>query len=204
MVFCCHFYIERRTYARTLTQLVAAGCSSLQPVQWDALSLAAVCPPTLCDLLVATLDRVEAEWDRRAALGVVLAAHGYPESPRAGDVIEGLDRVKPDTHPAYHTVNIIMTGLEGKQNMTRMLDGLRAAPPKAIGGMAVTSYEDLRDAAGRMGPFKGDTDKAARNFLIFRLKDGAGLSAKVVMRPSGTEPKAKAYIEVYEKLIAEG
>jgi phosphoribosylamine--glycine ligase len=45
------------------------------------------------------LDRVEAEWDRRAALGVVLAAHGYPESPRAGDVIEGLDRVTPDTHP---------------------------------------------------------------------------------------------------------
>ena len=46
-----------------------------------------------------TLDRVEAEWDRRAALGVVLAAHGYPESPRPGDVIEGLDRVTPDAHP---------------------------------------------------------------------------------------------------------
>ena len=46
-----------------------------------------------------TLDRVEAEWDRRAALGVVLAARGYPESPDAGDVIEGLDRVTPETHP---------------------------------------------------------------------------------------------------------
>jgi phosphoribosylamine---glycine ligase len=46
-----------------------------------------------------TLDRVDAEWDRRAALGVVLAAHGYPENPRAGDAIEGLDRVTPDTHP---------------------------------------------------------------------------------------------------------
>jgi phosphoribosylamine--glycine ligase len=46
-----------------------------------------------------TLDRVEAEWDRRAALGVVLAAQGYPESPRGGDVIEGLDRVTPDAHP---------------------------------------------------------------------------------------------------------
>ena len=31
-----------------------------------------------------TLDRAEAEWDRRAALGVVLAARGYPESPDAG------------------------------------------------------------------------------------------------------------------------
>src|SRR5262249_5093323 len=37
--------------------------------------------------LEGTLDQVEAEWDRRAALGVVLAAAGYPESPRKGDEI---------------------------------------------------------------------------------------------------------------------
>ena len=37
-----------------------------------------------------TLDRVEIEWDRRTALGVVMAAHGYPEDPRAGDRIDGL------------------------------------------------------------------------------------------------------------------
>ncbi|HEY9104836.1 phosphoribosylamine--glycine ligase [Chitinimonas sp.] len=37
-----------------------------------------------------TLDQAEAEWDRRVALGVVLAAHGYPDAPRKGDVIEGL------------------------------------------------------------------------------------------------------------------
>ena len=46
-----------------------------------------------------TLDRIEAEWDRRAALGVVLAARGYPESPDVGEVIEGLERVTPDAHP---------------------------------------------------------------------------------------------------------
>jgi phosphoribosylamine--glycine ligase len=37
-----------------------------------------------------TLDSAEAEWDPRVALGVVLAAPGYPDSPRKGDVIEGL------------------------------------------------------------------------------------------------------------------
>lgn len=37
-----------------------------------------------------TLDTVEAEWDRRAALAVVLAAAGYPESPGRGAVIRGL------------------------------------------------------------------------------------------------------------------
>ena len=43
-----------------------------------------------------SLDKVEVEWDRRAALGVVLAAAGYPDSPRKGDVISGLDGVRED------------------------------------------------------------------------------------------------------------
>ena len=47
-----------------------------------------------------TLDRAgRVEWDRRAALGVVLAARGYPDNPTTGDVIEGLDRVTPTRIP---------------------------------------------------------------------------------------------------------
>jgi phosphoribosylamine--glycine ligase len=46
---------------------------------------------TLLEHAVAgKLDQIEAEWDRRVALGVVLAAANYPESPRKGDVISGL------------------------------------------------------------------------------------------------------------------
>jgi phosphoribosylamine--glycine ligase len=49
----------------------------------------------LLDLLLhavnGTLEQAEAEWDRRIALGVVLAASGYPENPQKGDVISGLD-----------------------------------------------------------------------------------------------------------------
>jgi phosphoribosylamine--glycine ligase len=37
-----------------------------------------------------TLDKIEAEWDRRTALGVVLAAEGYPEKPKKGDVIDNI------------------------------------------------------------------------------------------------------------------
>jgi len=44
-----------------------------------------------------TLDRVDAEWDRRAALGVVLAAANYPEQPRTGDAIAGLGTVGTDS-----------------------------------------------------------------------------------------------------------
>jgi phosphoribosylamine---glycine ligase len=45
-----------------------------------------------------TLDRVEAEWDRRAGLGVVVAAAGYPDDPKKGAAIHGLDDVTEDTH----------------------------------------------------------------------------------------------------------
>ncbi len=45
-----------------------------------------------------TLDRAEAEWDRRAALGVVLAAAGYPDTPRKGDAISGLPAGLDDCH----------------------------------------------------------------------------------------------------------
>ncbi|MBV2194549.1 MAG: phosphoribosylamine--glycine ligase [Azonexus sp.] len=53
------------------------------------------------------LDQVEAEWDRRMALGVVLAAHGYPENPRQGDAIHGLPAPKTDaTSHASHASRI--------------------------------------------------------------------------------------------------
>src|SRR3954469_14921330 len=54
---------------------------------------------TLVDHAIdGTLDEVEAEWDRRAALGVVLAAQGYPDTPRKGDEVSGLPRDGDDFH----------------------------------------------------------------------------------------------------------
>jgi len=44
-----------------------------------------------------TLDQVEAQWDRRVALGVVLAAAGYPEAPRSGDLISGIPAETDDS-----------------------------------------------------------------------------------------------------------
>ena len=43
------------------------------------------------------LDQVSLDWDRRIALGVVLAAHGYPLNPRKGDAITGLPKNADDT-----------------------------------------------------------------------------------------------------------
>ncbi len=136
--------------------------------------------------------------DKDSAAGVLLFAELALFQKRQGrTVVDYLnDLSRQFGYYRNEVVNIIMTGLEGKTNMTTMLDSLRTTVPNEIAGLKVTKFEDLRDTNGRMGPFKGDTDKAARNFLIFRLAGSDGLEAKVCLRPSGTEPKAKAYIEV--------
>jgi len=57
----------------------------------------------LCEAaLDRRLDRVHADWDSRAALGVVLAAGGYPETVRKGDAITGLDRAARLPGKVFH------------------------------------------------------------------------------------------------------
>ena len=52
--------------------------------------------------LNGTLDQVQADYDQRAALGVVLAAGGYPASYHKGDIISGLDKQFPDDQKVFH------------------------------------------------------------------------------------------------------
>ncbi|HMV17310.1 MAG TPA: phosphoribosylamine--glycine ligase [Zoogloea sp.] len=60
----------------------------------------------LVDLVEAAiagrLDKVDAEWDRRFALGVVMAAAGYPDSPRKGDALHGLPTAQGDDAHVFH------------------------------------------------------------------------------------------------------
>lgn len=55
------------------------------------------------------LDQVELQWDRRYALGVVMAAHGYPLKPRKGDVITGLP-AEADDAVVFHAGTAMMNG----------------------------------------------------------------------------------------------
>jgi phosphoribosylamine--glycine ligase len=52
---------------------------------------------------------VEVEWDRRTALGVVMAAANYPDTPRKGDVITGLPK-KPDDAHVFHAGTVLQDG----------------------------------------------------------------------------------------------
>jgi phosphoribosylamine--glycine ligase len=85
--------------------------------------------------LAGTLDRVDAEWDRRSAMTVVLAAAGYPEAPRRGDAIEGLERVNRDTHP---DVTVFHAGT------AKDAEGVKVAGGRVLGVTALG--ESLRQA----------------------------------------------------------
>jgi len=62
------------------------------------------------------LDQIELQWDRRTALGVVMAAHGYPMNPRKGDVITGLP-AEADDAVVFHA------GTELKDGAVRVTGG---------------------------------------------------------------------------------
>ncbi|MDA1117965.1 MAG: phosphoribosylamine--glycine ligase [Proteobacteria bacterium] len=94
------------------------------------------------------LQDAEAEWDRRAALGVVLAAHGYPEDPRKGERIDGLPAPAADCR-IFHAG----TRAEGKAVLTdggRVLcvtalgDNLRAARSRAYGALEAVRFEGMQ------------------------------------------------------------
>ena len=85
--------IDGEGRAKTLEFNCRMGDPETQPIMMRLRS-------DLLEVLLAatdgTLDKVELDWDRRVALGVVMAAHGYPLSPRKGDVIEGLPAESSD------------------------------------------------------------------------------------------------------------
>ena len=73
-----------------------------------------------------TLDTAESEWDRRPALGIVLAAHGYPQSPRKGDVVSQIPEETPEVK-VFHAG----TSLE---NQNTVVSGGRVLCVTALGG----------------------------------------------------------------------
>jgi phosphoglucomutase len=131
--------------------------------------------------------------DKDAGAAALLLAELALEQKRRGRTVpDYLDRLAREFGCFRNAgVPVFMCGIQGRAQMEQMLDRLRADPMREVAGLPVTSFEDLRDPAGRFGPIKGGTDAAARNVLVFRLGD----RARVTLRPSGTEPKAKIYLE---------
>ena len=98
--------------------------------------------------LAGSLDVADAQWDRRVALGVVLAAHGYPEAPRRGDPISGLDRITVATHPACMVFHAgTATGAGGRAEVS----GGRVLCVTALGDSVRLAQRAAYAAVGEIG-----------------------------------------------------
>ena len=81
------------------------------------------------------LDQIELQWDRRTALGVVLAAHGYPGQPRTGDAITGLPAETADA-TVFHAAtrgdgDAVVTAGGRVLCVTALADNIRQAQQRA-------------------------------------------------------------------------
>lgn len=86
---------------------------------------------------------------------------------------------------------------EGKEKMKSSLDSLRANPPKEINGIAISIIDDY-ETLERVSLVSGDVETLSQrnsNVLVYWLQDGS----KLMVRPSGTEPKVKLYGSVSTK-----
>lgn len=125
-------------------------------------------------------------------LCVEMASH-YAE--RGMDLYEAMDALyQKYGYYLNGTVNANFPGAAGAQKMADIMEGLRKNPPQEIAGFAVEGTTDY--ASGPEMPRVSGLQKEApqqlpaANVLEFRLAEGN----KVIFRPSGTEPKVKAYL----------
>jgi phosphoglucomutase/phosphomannomutase len=152
--------------------------------------------------------------------GFVMAmeeSHGYLVSPRIRDkdaanaalilaeyaawcAKQGTGLLQ-ELHGIYRRLGYFATGLSsmtmegavGMEEIAGLQASLRANPPQEIGGRKVVSSEDRQDPAGVFGTIRSGTDASSRDVLVFTLEGGG----RLVLRPSGTEPKNKTYVELW-------
>jgi phosphomannomutase len=87
------------------------------------------------------------------------------------------------TDHGLHATDQVSVRVSDLAEIGAAMDRLRSNPPQQLGGLAVEQVEDLTVGSADLPPTDG---------LRYRLADGA----RVIVRPSGTEPKIKAYLEV--------
>jgi phosphoribosylamine--glycine ligase len=106
----------------------------------------------LLDVLLAAtsegLDRLEMEWDRRVALGVVMAATGYPMNPRKGDAITGLPKDQDDAM-VFHAGTTekdgqILTSGGRVLCATALADSVKQAQQKAYQAASPISFDGMQ------------------------------------------------------------
>ena len=133
--------------------------------------------------------------DKDAVVASMLIAEmaAYYRARRGIGLSEALEGLyKKYGYYAESTANIYMEGPDGAERIASLTRALRAAPPAAFGGAAVTRARDyLAGRVTRPGSAEVEpTGLPKSDVLYYELADGCD----VIVRPSGTEPKIKIYV----------
>jgi phosphoglucomutase/phosphomannomutase len=137
--------------------------------------------------------------DKDAAQAAVLLAERAAELKAEGRTLKGALEAIWARHGYYVdlTRSIPLAGAGGGALGTKMMDALRASPPSAIAGEQVIAVADRRSGTivePGSGRAIGRTTGIAGNLLVFHLSEGG--ADRISVRPSGTEPKIKIYIQI--------
>ncbi|GAB2754834.1 phospho-sugar mutase [Nocardioides salsibiostraticola] len=107
-----------------------------------------------------------------------MAANAKAEGRTLSDVLDDIA-----SRHGVHATDQLSVRVDDLTIISSAMERLRAHPPVELGGLAVEAAEDLADGVGGLPPTDG---------LRYRLAEGG----RVIVRPSGTEPKIKCYLEV--------
>ena len=120
--------------------------------------------------------------DKDGVSALLLVCELAAEAKAAGrglpDILDDIAR----TH-GLHATDQLSVRFDDLSHIAATMERLRATPPTVLGGLAVEKVEDLSEGSAQLPPTDG---------LRYTLTEGA----RVIVRPSGTEPKVKCYLEV--------
>jgi len=138
--------IDAAGRAKTLEFNCRMGDPETQPIMARLKSDLSV---VLEKALAGQLDQVELQWDRRTALAVVLAAQGYPEQPRKGDVITGLPANTDDcmvfhAGTALDAQGVLRTAGGRVLAVTALGDSPRIAQQRAYDAVAQIHFDGMQ------------------------------------------------------------
>jgi len=98
-------------------------------------------------------------------------------------------------------ISVVRTGKAGAEEIQAMMKEFRVNPPKQLGGSDVVVIKDY-DSLTQTNVFNGTTEKMDMPVFSNVLQYFTADNTKVSIRPSGTEPKIKFYIEVHNKMTS--
>lgn len=128
-----------------------------------------------------------------AGAALALAELASTEKDRGNTLLDCLERLWDAVgYVANVQRSAVLRGADGRRTIAAIQASLRQDPPSRLGGRLVLRMQDHQDTEDDLLPIVSETDRASRDVLVFTLDGGA----RVVLRPSGTEPKTKVYVEV--------